>query len=51
MQREKYALAIEQYRLVLESEPNDPAALNNIAWAMNKTGTPRQWATRSRRTS
>ena len=37
MQREKYPLAIEQYRQVLAREPTDAATLNNIAWALYKT--------------
>ena len=40
MQRGKYALAIEQYRLVLERQPKDAVALNNVAWAMNKLKDP-----------
>ena len=40
MQRGKYALAIEQYRLVLERQPKDAVVLNNVAWAMNKLKDP-----------
>jgi tetratricopeptide (TPR) repeat protein len=40
MQRGKYALAIEQYRFVLERQPKDAVALNNVAWAMNKLKDP-----------
>ncbi len=40
MQRGKYALAIEQYRLVLERQPKDAVALNNVAWAMYQLKDP-----------
>ena len=40
MQRGKYALAIEEYRLVLERQPKDAVALNNVAWALNKLKDP-----------
>ena len=40
LKRGKYALAIEQYRLVLERQPKDAVALNNVAWAMNKLKDP-----------
>jgi len=39
-QRGKYALAIEQYQLLLERSPNDAMVLNNVAWAMNKLKDP-----------
>jgi len=39
-QRGKYVLAIEQYGLVLEREPNDAVVLNNVAWTMNKLKDP-----------
>lgn len=35
--RENYKLALEQYRLVLQLQPDDPVVLNNIAWALYKT--------------
>lgn len=40
LQRGKYALAIEQYRLVLERRPQDPVVLNNLAWAMYQMKDP-----------
>jgi predicted Zn-dependent protease len=36
----KYVLALEQYGLVLEREPNDAVVLNNVAWTMNKLKDP-----------
>jgi len=40
MERGKYAQAIEQYKIVLERQPNDRVALNNVAWAMSKLKDP-----------
>ena len=39
-QRGNFALAIEQYRLVLERDPNNAVVLNNAAWTMNKLKDP-----------
>jgi len=39
-QRGKLALAIEQYGLVLDRNPNDAVVLNNVAWTMNKLKDP-----------
>jgi len=36
MQRAKYPVAIDQYRQVLEREPNDTVALNNLALGLHK---------------
>src|SRR6185295_8256097 len=40
VQRGRYALGAEQYRKVLESQPRDAVALNNLAWALHKTKDP-----------
>jgi putative PEP-CTERM system TPR-repeat lipoprotein len=40
IQRGKYAQAIEQYKFVLDKQPDDRLALNNVAWAMNKLKDP-----------
>jgi len=38
--RGKYAGAVEQYKIVLERQPKDPVALNNLAWALSKLKDP-----------
>src|SRR5262249_13310015 len=40
LQRDRYALGAEQYRKVLEYQPKDPVALNNLAWALHKMKDP-----------
>ena len=39
-QRGKYALAIQQYALVLERDPDNAIVLNNVAWTMNELKDP-----------
>jgi putative PEP-CTERM system TPR-repeat lipoprotein len=37
----KYAGAIEQYRAILEKQPQNVVVLNNLAWAYHQAGDPR----------
>ncbi|PWT73559.1 MAG: PEP-CTERM system TPR-repeat protein PrsT [Proteobacteria bacterium] len=39
-QRGKYALAVQQYGLVLDRDPNNAIVLNNMAWSMNELKDP-----------
>lgn len=38
--REDYDSAAEQYRVALESEPDSPVLLNNLAWSYAQAGNP-----------
>jgi putative PEP-CTERM system TPR-repeat lipoprotein len=36
-----YAVAVQQYKAVLEAEPDNVTALNNLAWSLNELGDPK----------
>lgn len=39
--RKDYASAIKQYRILLESQPDNPAVLNNLAWVAGQLKDPK----------
>ncbi|HEX7455165.1 MAG TPA: XrtA/PEP-CTERM system TPR-repeat protein PrsT [Gallionella sp.] len=39
--RKDYAAAIQQYRTMLDAQPNNPALLNNLAWALGQQRDPK----------
>ena len=39
--QQNWAGAVQQYRIILEQQPNNPAVMNNLAWAMGKAKDPK----------
>jgi cellulose synthase operon protein C len=41
LSRKDYALAIQHYQSILASQPNNPLVLNNLAWTLGQTKSPK----------
>lgn len=41
LSRKDFSLATQHYRFVLESQPNNPLVLNNLAWTLGQTQSPK----------